>query len=429
MTSYLSPLAGAALLLAASPVLAQSAAEPAAATTAAAPVSFDAQFQAARALALGGRRDEAIAAYTALLERSPGNADVLLGRGRVYSWQGRWAEAEQDLRAATVQAPTYADAWSALGDQYLWSQHPTEAADAYGHWIELKPDDPAAYVARGRAYRAAGDVAAARADFDAAATHGADPGEVANLQQSLLPRAQAPDVTVPQGFLWSASVGASTTWFAPSRANWSDMTVSIRRHFEHGSLAVEYLGARRFGLDDNAWALDGYVDLWPRAYANLRYQQGPQGTLFPDTSWRAEVFQGVGRGWELSGSIDRLNFASGVDMYGLGVGRYVGNYYLRVRRLYIPGNGSHSTSDRALVRYYYRGDGDTYLEASYGEGRSNQVFTTQPGANASASSSSLGLAWVKFLSPRWGFKLGANYGDEKESYVGTGVSATLYTRW
>ena len=49
------------------------------------PPSFDQQFQSARGLAFAGKRDAAVAAYTELLRRSPGNADVLLGRGRFYT--------------------------------------------------------------------------------------------------------------------------------------------------------------------------------------------------------------------------------------------------------------------------------------------------------------------------------------------------------
>src|SRR5258708_30497309 len=108
------------------------------------PPSFDQQFQTARGLAIAGQRDAAIAAYTELLQRSPGNADVLLGRGRVYSWMGRWSEAEADLSAATLAAPNYADAWSALGDLYLWSDRPRRGAAASGRGLALAPAlDPA----------------------------------------------------------------------------------------------------------------------------------------------------------------------------------------------------------------------------------------------------------------------------------------------
>jgi YaiO family outer membrane protein len=395
---------------------------------------FDAQFQAARALALSGQREAALAAYGALLARSPGNADVLLGRGRVYAWMGKWPESEADLGAATAAAPGYADAWSALGDLYLWSDRPALAAEAYGHWLALAPaTDPSALVARGRAWRAAGDYAAARSDFEAARARGAKAAQVdAYLRsltaQGLNPRALAPEVVSAPGYRWSASLGADWTAFSPSRPDWSDYTLSLRRHFSRGSLALEALGAERFSSSDHAWALDGYVDLWRRAYANLRYQRGPQQDLFPGNYWRAEVFQGVAHGWELSGSYDRLDYsASSTELYGVGVGRYVGNWYLRWRHLYIPGNGSTSNSDRLVTRYYYAGDADSYAEVTlrFGYGDSSAL----PAGSGGSHSWSTSAALVKFLRPRLGFKFGVSYDHGDDGYNGHGLFGTVYTRW
>jgi YaiO family outer membrane protein len=398
------------------------------------PPSFDQQFQTARDLAIAGQRDAAVAAYTGLLQRSPGNADVLLGRGRLYSWMGKWAEAEADLSAATVAAPNYADSWSALGDLYLWSDRPRQAAEAYSRWLALAPAlDPAPLIARGRAFRAAGELAAARADFQAAGARAADPVQIDEYLRSLTPRALSPDVSVPAGYAWSASLGASWESFSPARADWSDYTLSVRRHFERGSLALETLGANRFSSSANAWALDGYVDVWSRAYANLRYQRGASGSLFPQTSWRAELYQGVGRRWELAGSYDRLDFtSSGVGIYGLGVGKYVGNWYLRLRHLFVPGSGGNSNSDRLLARYYYKGDADNYVECAAGAGWSDTVLPGTPGTPGSSGqghSWSTSAALVMFTSPRLGFKLGAVIERDEFGYDGRGVFGSVYTRW
>jgi len=393
--------------------------------------SFDQQFLAARSLAINGQRAAAVSAYTALLQQSPNNADVLLGRGRVYSWMANWGEAEADLSAATSTAPDYADAWSALGDLYLWTDRPRQAVDAYTRWLALVPAlDPAPLLARGRAFRAAGDFASARADFQAAGGRAADPVQVDDYLRSVTPRAPGPDVIVPAGYLWSASLGTSWTAFSPVRAEWSDYTLSVRRHFERGSLALEALAADRFSTSANAWAADGYLDLWRRAYANLRYQRSPAGSLFPETSWRAELFQGVGRGWELSTSYDRLDFtSSSVDIYGLGVGKYVGNWYLRLRHLYIPGNGSSSNSDRLLARYYYKGDADNYLEFAVGAGRSDTSVSIASGSPGRGHSWSSSAAFVKFCNPRLGFKLGAAYERDENGYNGHGLFGSIYTRW
>lgn len=392
--------------------------------------SYDARFERARTLATSGQREEAIALYSAMLQESPGNTDLLLARGRTYAWMDRYAEAEADLLAATQRSPQYADAWSGLGDMYLWSDRPQQAAEAYGQWAMLETEDPAPLVARGRAYRAAGDLEAARADFTAAGVRGADAGEVAGYLDSLQPRIQNQEAALPAGYRWSLRVGGSHTDFSPDRTNWNEYDVSLRRKFERGSLAVEMLRAHRFGQHDTAWALDAYASLWDRAYANVRYQNGPSADLYPDHAWRAELFQGVGDGWELSLSYDHLQFGeSDTDMYGLGVGRYFGNFYARYRALHVPGVGSGSLSHRALLRYYYAGNADDYFEVNAGTGRSHERDGSDFDSIVADSDSSFGVNYVKFFDERWGVKAGASFANDVEGFDERTYSLALYARW
>ena len=55
----------------------------------------------------GASPNLALSAYDALLARSPGNVDVLRGRGIVCARLGRWPEAERDLRVAAAASPAY----------------------------------------------------------------------------------------------------------------------------------------------------------------------------------------------------------------------------------------------------------------------------------------------------------------------------------
>lgn len=386
--------------------------------------SDGALFDRARALATGGRREEAIALYDVLLARSPGHADARLARGRTHAWMRQWDAAEADLLAVTAASPGYADAWSALGDMYLWSDRPQQAVDAYTRWSALRPGAPAPLIARSRAHRAAGALDAARADAEAAVALGADPADIPDLSAPSAARAAEPEASAPPGFTWQLRADLGYTDFSGSRSSWEDRSLALRRYFEQGSIAVEYLWADRFDAADHALALDAYVDLWPRAYANLRYQTAPDGVRFPDHSWRAELYQGVGRGWELSASIDHLQFdRRGVDIYGLGVGRYSGNVYarLRVRRA----SPSGSMSYQGLARYYYAGNGDEYLELSGGTGRSRDERLAS--VSVDDTSASLGVAWVNYFTPRVGLKLAAGYDDDTPSSAQ--ASATVYYRW
>ncbi|WP_313214579.1 YaiO family outer membrane beta-barrel protein [Stenotrophomonas acidaminiphila] len=392
-----------------------------------APDSLAAQMAQIRGLATGGQRAEAIERYTALLAEHPDNGDLLLARGRTYAWDGQYAAAEADLGAVVRNSPGYADAWSALGDLYRWSDRPQQAVDAYSHWVELAPQDPQARIARGRAQRDAGQAAAARADFDAALAMGADPAEVDSLRQSLLPRTANPDAMIAGGYRWGANVGWDHTGFSGGRQSWNDANLTLRRYFERGSLGLELLRADHFGRSDTAWALDGYAPLWTRAYANLRYQRGPSSGLLPKYAWRAEVFQGVGSGWELSASVDHLRFSSDTEFYGVGVGRYVGNWYGRYKLQHVPGAGSGSWSHRVLLRNYYRGDADDYWEVSAGTGRSTDM--DRFGTVVRNSNAAVGVAWMHYFAPHWGLKLGAGYSDDDAGFAEKRVSLSVYSRW
>jgi len=397
---------------------------------AAAPKSYEARFQLARMLSYTNQREEAIRLYTELLATRPNNSDLLLARGRTYAWEGRWSEAETDLTAVTNRLPAYGDAWSALGDMYLWSDRPVLAIRSYDRWTAVQPAEPRAYLARANAYRSAGNITAARTDLEMARAHGAAAVEVDRLLAALERRAE-PEAAKPEGFLWAAGLGYSFSRFSPDRDQWNEYNASVRRYWEHASLAAEYLKANRFTLTDDAVALDAYVDLWSRAYANLRYQYSPDAALYPDHAYRAEVFQGVGQGWELSGSYDRMNFTnSNVNMYGAGLGKYTGNWYLRWRTLFIPSTAKSGVSHRAIARYYFSGDADDYVELNGGFSRGGE-YRHQSQIVDITKSWTVGAAVRKYFSPRWGVKLAADYSDEQTSnpFVERSVSISLLLRW
>lgn len=392
--------------------------------TSASTVESDSElFARARALAASGDHPGAVRMYDELLARDPHNADARLARGRVYAWMRQWGPAEADLTAVTAASPGYADGWSALGDLYLWSGRPTQAVEAYSRWQALQPQDPAPLLARARAQRAAGNQDAARVDSDAALALGADPSAASGTSvASGAPRVSNPEAVAPAGYRWTAQAEVGRTDFSGDRASWNDRGLTLRRHLAQGSVALELLQTERFGIDDHAWAVDAYVDAWARAYANLRYQHAPDGALYPDHAWRAELFQGVGTGWELSASVDQLHFSPyTTTLYGVGAGRYVGPFYLRARARRTTSSGTGFTGQ---VRYYYVGNGSDYLEVSAGNGRGEEE---RFGTVVDTESSSVGVAFVRYVTSNVGLKVTASHADGRPHE--TKVAATVYYRW
>lgn len=384
------------------------------------PQSYEARFGLARALAFSGKHTEAIKVYTDLLTAHPGDPDAHLGRGRVYAWEKRFEEAEKDLTFVTDRYPDYADAWSALGDLYLWSDRPSEAAEAYTKWTELVPDDPAPYMARAKAYRDARRFSLAREDLHSARRKGADEGEVDRLLRGLH--------RIPGALPWEASVQYGYQSFSSERSDWHTYTASIRRTFSRGSVCLQSIRTRRFSSWDEATALDGYLDLWPRAYGNVRLQVTADADVLPRSGYAVEVFQGFGEGWELSGSYRHMDYPSAnVDMYGASLGKYVGNWYLRWRTTFLPEAGSILSSHAGFIRRYL-GTVDDFLEI--GGGRGKEVVTTGAGPRIETLRTHFFTFRVqKFLHPRLGVTLTATYNDQQDLPVGRGLSFGIITRW
>lgn len=367
-------------------------------------ISFEAAYARARAHANDGQPELALAEYSALLARSPGNADVLLGRGIVYSRLERWDEAEADLTAAAREAPDYADVWSALADLYRWSARPQQAIEAYDRLIALQPDVPAHRAARAAVERA---------------------GEVDAAPVIAQQRAASPDASIAAGYSWLANL--SSSWLdVGDTPRWNEQTLSVRHYLRGGSLAFETLRAHRFEQTGHAWALDAYVDLWRGAYANLRYQKAPGARLFPANAGRVELYQALGRGWELSLSDDVLGFDERVNIYGVGLAKYFGNFHVQLRHQNIVSDGSHGSGDRLLGRYYYRGDADSYVELRVNRGRSDDALSLNGGRTRSGGG---GIDVLHYFTRDWGGRFGANLSRDGGAGREQGVTFALYRRW
>lgn len=247
---------------------------------------------------------------------------------------------------------------------------------------------------------------------------------VSDVRPDENPAAEASDQ-----YNWALSLSYGISDFSPNRGHWSDYSFTLRHYWENASLALEYLSAERFDNNADAVALDAYVDLWRRAYTNLRYQYSLDPDHYPDYSYRMEIFQGVGKGWELAGSYDHLNFdGNSVDMYGAGLGKYKGNWYLRWRTLFVPSTARLGISHRALARYYYAGNGDDYMEINGGFSRGGE-FIRGTRIVETTKSQSIGAAIQKYFHPRWGIKLSGGYDDDKDSFVERSISLGIFTRW
>lgn len=191
-----------------------------------------------------------------------------------------------------------------------------------------------------------------------------------------------PSDTVPRAWfvgLWYERELISSD--LPGWSDWSGIRVTAMRNLPQGALGVEIFWAERFGLGDMGGSLDGYLELWERAYANLRLRVTPGADVLPGVDLRGELFQAWPGGWEVSGSGWWMDFPEhDAGVVGVGIARYVGSWYLREMVTLGTLAGESALSTSFLARRYLDPPRE-YLEVSGGVGKEVVVLGAGPTAD------------------------------------------------
>jgi YaiO family outer membrane protein len=324
-------------------------------------LSYNDLFTLAQQLAHSNFWEEAIEVCSALLINNPDDPDARLGRGLVYAWQGRFEEAVDDLANVTERYPSYSDAWMALGNAYFWWDKPDQAVDAYSRAVDLLPDSATPLIVRAKAYQRLRAFPKARADLFRAQVLGGSQEEIGQLLRDI--------DRIPSPLKWEPVLLLEIDTFSRKYSNWSIATIAVKRELTSGSIALGKVQVDRFDKQDAGFLIDGYFNLWRRAYGNLRIQISPDHRVLPKTDATTEIFQGFGRGWEISGSYRQMSFTEvTARIYGVSLAKFAGQWYLRSQLLAVPKDQGTDSFAKAMVRRYLW-TADSFFEIGAGAGR------------------------------------------------------------
>lgn len=373
--------------------------------------------QRADAARRAGDRAAALKLYDEVLAIEEANLGARYGRGLVRSWEKDYPGAESDLAMVTEKQPANGDAWLALANNRLWSGNAAAALAAYDEYVRLRPQDAAGYLGRARAQQALGRKDAALAELALAEAHGADLVVAAQLRESL----------VREEYLWSARAGYEVTNLSSGFDNWLAYRAAVGRKFDFGSVTIEGLRARRFGYWDNQGGIDAWIDLWPKSYVNLRAMFAGGAEVLPRGDWMAELYQGVGNGWEVSGFYRHMDFArDNADIYGGSIAKSIGDWYLRARASTSRGGGDAGSFVSGAIRRYLKTT-DDFIEVSGGSGR--EVINLGQGLNRTVRNYSVGGKLQYYLTPQLGFYLNGSLEDPDNYATRVTTGGGLLFRW
>ncbi len=380
------------------------------------PGLYSAQVGLGRAYAAAEQWDDADKIYSSILNENEANHDVRLLRGILYGWMKRYDAGESDLRMVVDAVPNYADAWAALGNIYRWTGQYEAAIEAYSQWAVLDPGSYQPYAARARAYAAQGDGDQAKAELLAAQERGVPQEDAQTIFDQIQIERR-----------WQAAVRYAFDSLTGPRSDWHQYSLEVMREFDQGSITLQGSRYHRYDQEDEAFKLDGYLDLWQGAYGNLSFQVADDVDFLPQTDIRVELFQALFDSWEVSANYRRMNFATDdVDIFGMSVGKSIGPFYLRASES-LTTSGSSLLNTTALTARYYFTD-DSFVEASGGVGEEVIAVSAGP-VLASVDTAFFEVRALHYFNEQFGVYVGYTYYDLEDIWTKHGAVAGAMFRW
>jgi YaiO family outer membrane protein len=318
----------------------------------------------ARADATSGRRGEALAALARHLETSPRDVDARLLYGLVLSWEGRYDEARRELEQVLAQTPTYNDARVALANIAWWTGEYSELKRHADAGRVQRPDDVEWLLLDARALDGLGQSREARRVVQDLLSRSPGHPQGRSLKNRL-------DASLRP---WSLTMGYGEDRFSDDRTPWAEYAMSVSRQTPVGSVIARASYVERFGLSDRLFELEMYPTFRPGTYGFVAIGVAKDDLLYPNYRVATDLYQSVGRGYEVSAGFRRLAFSTTTDIYLAALTKYTGSWMLTGKAMFVPDFEApgDSVSYHAQVRRYLGGSGESYLGAGYSRGYSRE---------------------------------------------------------
>jgi YaiO family outer membrane protein len=301
------------------------------------------------------------------LDISPNYTDIIIFKGRIFSWDKQTDSARAMFNLAMQQKPKLSDVYVAYASMEYWNANYELANKVIETGLQYNQQNTELLMLKARVLNAQKDYKGAMDVTDAILEIESKYAEARSLQQQI------------KDLVAKNSVGLKYDYVKFDKQfpdPWHLITANYTRQTNMGSVTFNLNFANRFNRDGLQFELEAYPRISKTFYSYVNLGYSDDVGIFPN--WRAglSLYANLPKSFEAEAGVRYLYFVSSTYIYTLYLGKYYSNFLFGARTYLVPSpNTTVSHSYNAIARYYY-GSVDEYigLTAGYGISPDDRPF-------------------------------------------------------
>ena len=343
--------------------------------------------------------------YTDFLKQNPGNNDVRLALGLLYSWTKQYDKARVALTEVIKARPQSKETYIAAINNELWADNYSAALALTLTAAVIIKNDADILIREAKALLYLEKQKEAQQVVDSILVFDPNNSEAQSFLKTLKWNNQKNAI----------GVNYSYDYFFSIINPWHLASIQYKRKTNIGAVIGRINYAQRFDTSGYQAEIDAYPSLGKKSYAyvNVGYSNK---ALFPTFRMGFDYNRKLPKAFETSLGFRYLNFSgSEVYIFTGHLGKYLGNYWFSLRPFVVPDKKNASISGFFALRRYFS-NAENYIGAQIGYGSSpddyNLRFTGR--SNLRLNEAKVKLTYNHLFGIHW--IINSSVGYAKEEY-------------
>lgn len=319
----------------------------------------DGLYSMARAAAFDSKNyEEALRLSHKALQLTPNYTDILVFRGRVFTWNKQSDSARHSFRQAIRQKPGLEDTYAAYADVEYWEKNYEAALDIIEEGLSVNNNSQDLLIRKARILYAAKEYKTAAVLVDTLISIDRKNTEVRTLANLIKDNISVNKIGIRFDY-----INFDKQFADP----WQLAGLYYTRQTKYGPVTARLNYANRFKQEGIQYELESYPAISKTFYSYINIGYSDNVGVLPRWRGGASLYANLPKAFEAAAGVRYLYFTSGTYIYMLYAGKYYKNFLLGAQTFLTPVSANISETYSFVIRYYYK-DIEDYIGLNIGGG-------------------------------------------------------------